>query len=254
MSLVTDNIRVALRPLPEGNWELAFDSPHAGLYHQLYVGGRLRDCADTPAQRRFLLPAAAARQEIAVVAVAAEERATDFSAELSAATAAWACTYRVCVPLDQPGASPAHLVLLDDHAGLAPVSCVADVEYWPPGKARYGQGQDLFGLGGFGLGGTGAPGLGLGLFARGPFGLDVQGVTLEAQLLEEGLHTVTVAIAPARTAEGGGATNNTAACGPAAPGWVNTATVLVLPPPEPVAALEFVRYDPATTTITLHIE
>ena len=48
--------RLRAHPLAEGGTEVSFRSTNEGMYHQLYVNGRLADWCEEPSHRSFLLP------------------------------------------------------------------------------------------------------------------------------------------------------------------------------------------------------
>lgn len=232
-----DNIgNVTQRPLPGGGCEIAFSSANPGMCHQLYVNSAMTDWTESAQCRRFVAPAQPRGRTVAIAAVASHQRAVDFSALLPS-HASDACAFRTAI---SPPADPVNctVFLLDDHAGLAPESIVASIEGRRAWQGAAGLGCERFGRGGWGFDGTNAPGLGSGNFALGRFGFDLLSVHLEATLIEEGMHRLTVGFAFA-----GGQTQH-----------CPSQTMLALPPPPPIQTLKFVRYDRQSKTLILHIE
>jgi hypothetical protein len=224
------------RRLSDGGCEIAFESSNTGMCHQLYVDSSLRDWTEDPLGRRFLVPRQSQGQTTVIAAVAPEDRAVDFSALLPR-EAESTCVFRMSV-LPPAGADSGRLVLLDDHASQSPQSAIASVDCRRAWQGRLGLGQDRFGFGGLGYDDSGAAGLGRGGFALGQFGFDAMVVQLQAFLKEEGLHRLTMGVIRDDGQEA------------YFPSW----TVLVLPPPPPVQAVQPVHYDPQNCTLTLHIE
>lgn len=230
---LTDNIDT-LRATPltqQAGWRITFRSPHAGRCHQLYVNGALADWTDTPAGRTFLLDGDYAPAVLAVAAVEADDRREDFAALLPAEASQpdWVLDVQVIrEPVHRPGD---RAQVIDDGTVLS------DALLWPVWMPRWTFGEDAFGLGGFGYDGYGAVGM-TGLFGVGPFGFDLDAVSLPVTLAEEGTHVLT-----ARTL----ATDGQAADG-------DDITIAATPPPTPVECLSVAAYDPATDTLTLRIE
>jgi hypothetical protein len=136
------------------------------------------------------------------------------------------------------GANDSRFVLRDDHAGQSPPGIVASADCRRAYQGQSGLGLYALGLGGFGYDGGGAAGMGYGVFSLGPFGFDVLAVRLEAHLPEEGFHHVALGVIRDDGQEL----------------YLPAQTMLVLPPPPPASAIEAIRYDPQTSTLTLHIE
>ena len=137
-----------------------------------------------------------------------------------------------------PGADNGRFVLLDDHAGQSSPSIVASVDCRRACQGRSGLGLCALGLGGFGYDSGGTAGMGKGIFSMGQFGFNAPAVRLEASLLEEGLHHVSLGVIRDDGQEV----------------FLPTQTMLVLPPPPPLEVIEAIHYDPQTCTLTLHIE
>ena len=231
------NIRA--RQLPGGDWEITFESANEGLFHQLYVDGRLADCTDGVEQRSFVLSRLALPCRLTIAAVDANHRQLDMSASYPQAFALPPWVFRAWVVRGPWHSRDDRVALLDDHAGQSPQpSVVAVRDVWPIGVSRRGWGEDSFGLVGFGYDTSSAPGLGVGAFGAGPFGLDSEVIALEAALLEEGRHRLVV-----RTLKPDGRFTDGAEL-----------EFLSCPPPPPPASVAPVSYDAQTATLTLELK
>jgi len=240
-SIVTENIdSLRARRLREpGGWEIAFRSENEGMHHQLYLNGRLRDWTDTPGQRRFLLGRTAGPFELFIAAVAAQYRAVDLSAQLPAAAQQPGCVYRVRMRRSHGYRRHWRLDVLTDHgAGELDPQPVARREIWPEWLARWGWGEESFGLGGFGYDGYNALGFGTTPFGNGPFGIETGEVAFDAIIAEEAVHQITLRT----TSTDGRFTDSDPVCFKAAV------------PPAPPAGLAASDYDTQTNTLTLQIQ
>ena len=243
-ALTTDNIdRLAATPLTwpggMGGWEITFHSLNAGLCHQLYLNGRLADWTDTPAQRHFTIDGEVDPLEVAVAAVAPDDRATDLAELLPAGVGepTWRYTATAVRHIrHRPGDSVA--VMGDGATGQGPSQQLAALPIWPDWAPRWAFGEDAFGEGGFGYDGRRAPGLGMGLFGVGLFGLGVDGITIDAMLAEDGTHEIVL--------------RTLAADGQYADG--EAVSVTAATPPHAVSAVTVTDYDDATDTVTLTYE
>lgn len=195
ITITTDGIVIAPPvPLSGGGYRLAFTSPHTGMFHQLYLNGRLEAWTDLPAQREFLLDDDRRPARLLIAAVDELSRETDLAALLPAdIIPPWVYRPRIVRSCDfRPGDV---VEILDDHATgeLSPVP-LAREEAWPAYLPRWGFGQDYFAVGGFGYDGSAALGMGLGAFGLGMFGFDADLLDLQAILEEPGRHRVVVRI------------------------------------------------------------
>ena len=221
-----------------GGWRVTFRSTHVGLYHQLYVNGRLADWTDTPGERDFHLHADPDPRDIVIAAVPAILRHHDL-AELLPELDAPAWVYSASVVRDMAHGREDFAALLSDHAtGQLDSQPVALRRFHPAWAPRWAFGESPFALGGFAYGGVGAPGLGLGAFGAGPFGMDADPVSLTTVPAEDGLHRFAVrSLSP--TGEYADSDEQ---------------TVYVTRPPLPPIAFGISAYDAQSQTLTLHIE
>ncbi len=220
-----------------GGWRVAFRSANLGLHHQLYVNGRLADWTDTPEQREFRLDELAGPARIAIAAVPAKWRTTDFAHELGADDRDCPWVYRPLVVRSTANGREDVIEVLDDGAtGLLSETPLACVPVWPEAVPRWAFGEDAFGGGGFGYDGLAAPGFGMGAFGAGPLGLDAELIDVAAALSGEGAHQVVL-----RTRSPAGRTCD------APPVTVN------VPLPAPPAGLSVVAYDHQAARLTLEI-
>ena len=240
-SPTTTNIdALAATPLgAPGGWRITFRSANAGMHHRFYVNGRLADWTDTVEQRSFLLDAADAPAEVAIVAVDRLDRAEDLS-EAPLGSVRYAGWVHRAVVMRTPDIEPgSQLLLLGDHAsGQMDETPLVRRDAWPRWLPRWAWGEDLFGLGGFGFDGLRAPGLGRGAFGAGLFGLDTTVDRVSAVLNEEGMHQLSLraATTDGRTADG------------------EPVTMQAAPPPPPPVAVQATAYDPQTQTLTVQLQ
>jgi len=237
----TDNIdQVRAVPLDfPGRYAITFRSANSGMYHQLYVNGRLADWTEAIAQRRFILDAGSSPQQVVIAAVDAARCAVDMSSRLPSSLRQPSWLLRASYPLNCRHRPGDRLEVLGDHATgqMDPVPLLVR-ELQPRWTPQWAWGQSAFGVGGFGYDGIGAPGLGKGAFGAGLFGIGADVVIVELPLAQEGTHQIVLrAIAP------DGRHNDEAA-----------AELVVHPPPRAPQSIEITSYQPLTDSLTLQIE
>jgi hypothetical protein len=238
----TQNIsNLRARPLAGGGYEITFDSANEGLYHQLYVNGRLADWTEDPAQRSFFLASPANSCRLAVAAVDREHLRTDFShasaGEETLSPPPWIFrTLAVRWPWRRAGD---RVALLGDHAtGQMDPTPLLVRDVWPAWTDRLGWQEDLSGPPAPGQDEAVAMGFGLGALGAGPFGLDSDVIVLEAALEEEGRHRLVLR----RISADGQCTD-----GP-------PMTFLSYPPPAPPTRLKATSYDATGGVLTLQVK
>jgi hypothetical protein len=239
---ITQNIDdLRAHPLDGGGYEITFRSTNEGLFHQLYVNGRLADWSESPAQRSFFLADLTVSSRVAILAVDREHLRTDFSSSSACpdvlSPPPW--LFRTAV-VRGPSRGPGDRVaLLGDHAtGQIDTNPLLIRDLWPAWIDRFGWGQDAFGLPTFGYDSTGAVGFAMGAFGAGPFGLDGDALVLETTLEQEGIHQLVL-----RRIQPDGQFVD----GPAM-------TFLSCPPPAPPVRLEATSYDADSSVLTLQLE
>lgn len=221
--------------LEDGSWQVSFRSGNEGLCHQLYVNASLVQWTDLPSQRQFFLPPAIALRELAILAVAPEDRSTDFSSLLCRSS--W--QLRIRFPQLTIYRRDARVAIMDDHAtGVTDPAPLLTREIWPASSPRYAFGEDRFGLGGSGFDGACGPGLGKGLLGLGEFGIDAREIELSSVLAEEGLHKLIL-----RVINSDGKASDSAAM-----------SVLAMPPPAPPTSIAPQSYDPDSHILTLQLQ
>ncbi|MCD4823586.1 MAG: hypothetical protein K8S55_03195 [Phycisphaerae bacterium] len=239
--VVIDNIdRLELTPLgrPLG-WKLAFRSANAGMVHQLYVNGRLGDFTDLPEQRTFEITADDTPRELAVAAVAYDDRAVDFADELPDIVGEPGWAYRPVVVRSITHWPGDQLAVYHDNAtGTVGETPAILRDIWPPSVPHWGFGLGEFGRGGFGIDGDRGPGFGAGNWGVGPFGVGGDLLDIELPLTVEGLHHIELRV---RSADGEEST-------------ATEETHQAHPPPNPAAGLTATNYNPATNQLTLTIK
>lgn len=213
-----DNIdQLAALPLENGRgWNITFQSGNAGMCHQLYVNGDLAQWTDDPGQRNFVVESADSPRQIAIAAVDADNRETDFSSLFQPPS--WVQRISTARLPDYPDGARV-LVLGKNASGQTNPFPLAWADYWPAWMVRQ------------------VPGFGVGAFGA-VFGVDPDVLILSVPLATEGTHRLVL-----RTAYPDGR-------------WADSEVleVTVAPPPPPAESVSVVAFDPRTSTITLNIQ
>lgn len=237
-ALTTDNIdRLQALELASGGWTITFASNNDGLYHQLYVNGRLADFADTAAQREFHLELADYPRQVVIAAVDYDHRTVEFS-DLLGEDGQTPWVYEVSVVRPAHGLT-SRIELMGDHAtGLFDDEPLMTLDLQPDWEDEWGFGSDNFGFGGAGYSCSTAPGAGEGSFGAGDFGIDAHLLTLSAALPEEGDHQLRLRVISKDGLYTDGATT------------IFSST----PPPAVVPSITATSYDNQSETLTLQIQ
>lgn len=229
--------RLCALPDPAGRagqrWIVSFQSDWPDRCHQLYANGRLAAWTDAPSQRRFVLDAASAPQELVVAACSPGVRALDAADQLGLSNLGGGWQYQAMFVQGQNHA-PGDRLEVTDADGV--VLFQGDLQ--PPGLSGWSFGLDALGAGAFGHDGSLAPGLGEGGFGAGGFGFGAFVLTVNVPLTGEGPQSLVLrAVRPG-----------------APPAILETVTVKAIPPPPPVGRLSLERFESQTSQAIFAIE
>jgi len=211
--------------------------------YQVYIDGRLAGVTIDPDQRRlvvqtFCSPGAA---PVDVVAVAPAEAHIDFADQVhSPAPNPTRLRLTLLRRQDFPLGSMVN-VYFDNGSGTIDTSRPLNetpLPVWPCWQDKAGLGFAQFGVGDFGYDAAAAVGLGKGSFGHGPFGLDADVIEWVSRSLPLGQYRVAVRVCDAQGNESD---------------ISDTATVTIVPPAQPAAALEVVTFDEQANQLILSI-
>ncbi len=219
-------------------------SSNEGMFHQVYVNGRLGGATLDAQQRQLVVHAPSSFQSavrVEVIAVKPQDAHVDFADRLE--RPASSCS-RVKLTLLRSQTLPAEAkanFYFDDGTGeidyMQPLNTYP-IPVWPCPQDKAGFGMAQFGGGDFGYDSAGAVGLGKGSFGHGQFGLDADILEWTSPALPLGRYRFGVRMVDCRGDESSAS---------------ETQAVCVIPAARPAAKLNVAAFNPQTNQLTMSV-